>query len=500
MLSGPFATIVGIVVFFWLTPYIRYKLGNQYNGLWWSIMAFVAYLGLINSIGTSGIIKYVAECRATADDDKLKSIISTSLLQYFCHAALVLVGGGVMYYLAGRIWSPSDTINVAQVRGAFAVMTLGLALSTPFACIHAIICGLQRQDFVNFLGLLSLLLRTAAIVLVLNHGLGLVALAVCAAAVPLLRGIAAVIFLRSISPLRFSWACCHWHLMKELLRFGWFNLVITASDVVNKRIEVIAALISPSAVTVYGLGQRLFQRILDLTTSAVSALMPVASEISILSGRERSRKTRELFTRGSRFSAVLILPMLVFLLVFGHEFIAVWQGPDYADYHQSFIIFAILVGSHILAFNQQIGGQMLLGFAAIRFPAYVGLTMACLNLGLSIVLAFRYGIVGVALGTAVRAVLRRLIMQFYYRKVFQISLSRYYWDVWSRLAPMTGFFALALTVLKRFYIPTGMVGFLVLGGFGVLAFWMLSYWTLDAYEREVVAQIARKLVRRPRQL
>ena len=496
LISGLGGVAANAVLFLFVTPYVIGKLSSDGNGLWWLIGTFGAYLGLIYSCVSTPLVKYAAEYRARGQRDRLQCVANSALVLYCVLGGVALVAGTAIYAFAGSIPAIRDSSNPLEVQLALGVLLVGTVVGVPFTTVNALIAGLQRYDFLNLSAFVKSLIRAGGIVWLLGRGHGLVAMAGWAFVVDVAGNGAAVIFLRRIESIALSWRSCSWREMKSLLRFGRFSMLGSVSNVVFDHTDyiVVGAFVSAAAVTVYGLGLRLIQQLTKVSEGAMKVLMPVASEISVLEGRQRRRKLEELFVRGSRFSTILTLPWILFLLVWGREFIGIWQGTSYApgNVELTYWVFVILAVSQIAVISQHIGGQMLIGLGKLRFPVYLSVGSAVMNVVLSIALVGPYGVLGVAMGTAVPLVIRRVILQFYYRTVFEVSMRRYYWQVWSRLAPLGVALGVSLLVQKWVFSPSGLPAILVLAAVNVVAFYALSYWSLDAYEREVLGKILRK--------
>ena len=483
-----------VTVFIFVTPYIRKMLEDIGTGYWWFAAGVAGYLTFLYALSSPGITKYVAEYRAREDSAGLRTTISTGLWLHIVLMAVVLLFGGLAYRLATMtdVVRHSPDVKVAQLTLALVILTV--IVNTPFVAISAVIRGLQRYDFLNILEVVAPTLRAAATVLLLYLGHGLIAVALCNLAVSLLSNRAVIAFAARQKEFMVVRDAFDWHTAKKIVCFGGPNFVSVLSNLFGLRSDgiVIATMISTPAVVVFGLGQRLFLQVLELV-SAVNVLMPVASEISILDPTRRRRKIEELFVRGSRFGGILSLPIVIFLLIMGHDFIRLWQGPTYEYARSSYLVLIIILVPGALTMIQLVAWPIAQGLSIHRFQAYLALTLALVNLGLSLILARPYGIIGVAWGTAIPELIKRVILQFHFKKAFDISMMRYYWNVLSRLAPLACIYTGVLFLQQGFFHSAGKGAFFLAAVGNVLAFWLASYFVLDAYERKVVGQIFRRL-------
>lgn len=502
MATGWLPVITDLAVMFFLVPYQLDKLGVALVGVWALINRLTNYLILTQGSAGGAITKYVAEHNRRGDRNMLRCVISTGITEYLFLALIAALAGAVICFIADKIPGlHAPDVAFSRNRLALGIMVLALVVNLPFLGIRAAIAGFQRYDFLNLLTFITTIVRALATVVVLALGHQLIAIAICFFTVSLLGNLAAVCFLRTINPVALSLRHCKWSVMKTMFTFGFFSLVAALAATIFHRTDAIvigAALVPASAaiyVYVYERGIYLLDNIRSIYRPIVTILMPVASEYAALPAQQRREKIQELFTRGSRFPVVLTLPLILFLIIFGREFLSLWLGPKFPYARESHIIFVILAVPHIFALSYQAGAHMLVGLARHRVPGYLFMAAAAMNLALSIVFVRYWGIFGVALGTAVPEIILNCIMHFYYKNVFDISMSRYYWNVWSRIIPL----ALALTALMLFqkqYAPTfSLPQLLLVAAVDGLLFWLASYWVLDTYERHVLRQILKRVFR-----
>jgi O-antigen/teichoic acid export membrane protein len=122
---------------------------------------------------------------------------------------------------------------------------------------------------------------------------------------------------------------------------------------------------------------------------------PMSSQLYTIGDLLQLQRT---LVAGNRTCALITFPLCVILIVLGKPIIELWVG---ARYLSSYPILLILVIPRGLYLAQSASTKMLLGMGKHRWLALVLLMEGVMNLGLSIVLARRFGLTGVALGTAI---------------------------------------------------------------------------------------------------
>lgn len=189
------------------------------------------------------------------------------------------------------------------------------------------------------------------------------------------------------------------HGLPKLLRFGgWVSVSQLVSPLLVYLDRVlIASFLSLAAVTLYTVPYEAMTRLRIIPSSLVTTLYPAFSERG-MDGHEA--KLHRLYEGSLRYLLILMLPGVLFLLVFGTDLLSLWMGSQFAQ--QTATILQILsVGALTNAiayvpYNalQALGRPDLTGkFHALELPFYV---LLC------IVLISRWGIAGAALASTIR--------------------------------------------------------------------------------------------------
>jgi O-antigen/teichoic acid export membrane protein len=96
------------------------------------------------------------------------------------------------------------------------------------------------------------------------------------------------------------------------------------------------------------------------------------------------------------------------IALLAEPFISLWIGPEYSD---AALPLAILLAGVVFDLAQTPSSSLLFAADRHRFLAGITLVEAIANLCLSLVLIHYYGIIGVALGTAIPLILLRCLVQ-----------------------------------------------------------------------------------------
>jgi O-antigen/teichoic acid export membrane protein len=133
----------------------------------------------------------------------------------------------------------------------------------------------------------------------------------------------------------------------------------------------------------------------SLVYSATWVLSPTASEMET---RGEQDKLHAMMIAGSRYSVLLSWPVLLGLVIFGSNLLTTWVGDRYAGAANLLTILAVPT---LLSLPQSSTSAVLFGVSRHRGAMMLSLLNAVLNLVLSLLWVKPFGLVGVAMGTAV---------------------------------------------------------------------------------------------------
>jgi O-antigen/teichoic acid export membrane protein len=185
--------------------------------------------------------------------------------------------------------------------------------------------------------------------------------------------------------------------LAEITRFSAFMLLLDLSHKVNYWGDtlVIGAVLNTTAVAVWTVAHRLSEMALRLTNRLSEALFPVIVDSATLGNVDRLRRV---LLQGTRISLAMVLPSAAGLALLAKPLVLLWVGPSFGE---SIVIVQILAAVVVCRVGSSTARRLLQGAGDHELLAYTNVTVAVINVFLSIMLAQRMALVGVALGTLV---------------------------------------------------------------------------------------------------
>ena len=209
---------------------------------------------------------------------------------------------------------------------------------------------------------------------------------------------------------------------RSLFSFGIYAFITSIADKLRfgKDDLVLAAFASLSVVTHYTIAVR----VADYLLQALGSLLGIMTPIFARSFAERTHdRLREQFLSASRVGALLGCCAGGACIVFGRPFIELWMGPAYLD---AYIPLVLLVFAMTIDAMQIPTVNALFAVAKHRFFAWMTAADGIVNVLLSILLVRHYGMVGVAMGTAIPMIITKLVVQpWYVTRALGIDLGVY---------------------------------------------------------------------------
>ena len=403
VLSNWVAMALSVAATFVTTPIVVGALQKERYGVWSFLNGLLVYSDLLYLGLGAAVIKGVAAFRARSDQQGLNRVSSVvvsiyTVLGLLCLGTLI----GVSVVLPRLFATPLSADTQASARYACVLLGGQLLFSFVGSGFSGILYGLDRFDLVNAIRLFSITGRTVAIVTLVGNGNPLVMLACIASATAAFEMAGAMVLafrtdralvIRPVVPQRNELAA--------LYSFGLQSFALIFATTLSGYTDttVIGVMLGAASVAVYALPMQLVEYVRVAASGASGVLLP---RLTVAAERGDIDRLRNAYVRTVRSVAFLSVFLATHVIALGPAFLTLWVGADFGN--NAYWVIACLslaVIFHIVAVIIPSGFYQAMGL--LRVPALVLLAEAVANLVLSVLFARQFGIVGVALGTLVPA-------------------------------------------------------------------------------------------------
>jgi len=447
---------VQVVVGFFLTPFVILSLGETRYGVWTLVVGLTGYYGLLDLGVASGMTQYLTRYVAAKDIDKLNTSASTGFVALSCIGFLVFVGSLIIALSASWLFR-IQAASPVEVTWVLAITGTSVAMQFMFFTYSAVFTAVQRFDLSNAIGISTRILSAVATVICLKAGYGLVGLSLVVAGTNLLDYLIRWrVALRLLPAMKISLKLVNRESFREVMTFGTWNFVTASSDRLISYTDglVIAAFMPVAAVAPFAIAANLRSYFDEIFVRIEFVFFPAVTE---LDARGDQAGLRQVYLVSSKFmllGSIFLGSIGIFL---ARDFFRLWIGSSFAEPmgHPSVatIFYLLLVGS-MISVAQRIGYQVLLGTRRVKLLALLFAAEGTCNLVISLALVPSYGLIGVALGTLIPALLfQGFVQPLFVCQSLQISLSTYCQQVLMRPALLMATLA-PLFVLARPLFPS----------------------------------------------
>jgi len=447
-----FGRFWGFLVAFIVTPYVISRLGLERFGIWAIVGAVTGYFGLLDLGIGSAFVKYIAQFYSRREYGKVNELISTGMVFYALFSAAILI---LSFACINPVFSffriPPG--SWAETRFVFIISMLTFCVTSTFSGYAAVVSGLQRMDIQNILAFFFSLLYVMGTVIFLEIGWGLRGLVVNNAIVAVLVvAVNAVIARRLLPELAFSLKAINRRMFQELLGFGVRIQIARLESVFTFQADklIIGHFFAMGMVSMYQLGSSVVMKAREVPLMLVSALLPAVSEMD---ANHDTGRLRELYQRGTKYLALVVMPLLVFLFVNAGAVMFAWMGLGYSS---SAVIIRILCPCYLINVMTGVASAVAVGSGRPGLLTRAALAQFCGNVILSIFLVRVIGYTGVAVATLVTLSLSSLWFMWMVNRFLGIRLVPFFRA--TVLVPLAGSLAVNF-LIDSFNRLTGMYSF-----------------------------------------
>jgi O-antigen/teichoic acid export membrane protein len=398
--SNLFLLVVNIAVTFVMAPIYLKNMGHYDYGLREMLLTFVGYMGMLSIGMRPTICRFASLHNAQNDRDALLTVYVSSLFFMGLLGMFLAVFFWVWAAIYPELLSPEDiTNNVTKYRLFLLIIGVHLIFSFPKGVMDSYLEGLQRYYLKNMINMLFTLCIAIIcyIFITPENALLLLTSLVAIQDVFKLLIFAAILSRPAMGNMtpqigRFSGSK-----LKEMLLFGSKTFIQGASGKIESASDrlVIGTIIGPTAVPLYTIPERLVIYLKSITMNLTHAFMPY---FSALHARSRQGQIQNTYLMASKMVVGLLVAMALCLCVIGGPFIDVWM-PGQFNIRQVDMIIVLLTLYITIPYLNPFASRYLTAIGKHAIYAKIAPFAAFANLGVSIWLVFKVGVVGAALGS-----------------------------------------------------------------------------------------------------
>jgi O-antigen/teichoic acid export membrane protein len=479
-----FITITG----FAYTAFIVHRMSHGRFGILVLTSSLISYSNVLDlGIGVT-VQKMVAERAHAGPSDEITTIVRNAVTMFALTGVVVfgiLIGiepfVGVMFKVSGA--------DLHLFRVALAIAALGIGISFPSAIYTAVHQAHGDYRYLNVLGICSQAIQVAVGMTLLLEGFDVVALVALATALNVGVFLMKVRHSRTRFGVTVRKGKASWPVTRQMFSTSvWVFLMNLATHLIFSTDNfVVGAVLGTAAVASY-----------QVALGPASSLQVAGNQFDVVSltaaaslrAQEAMDDLRRLLLEATRVVAAVTMPGVVIFAVWGRELLRLWVGRSFVGSYWTLVWLSL---GYLFATFTGAASQVVLAVNRFKVIALVSLGEATTNLVLSVVLAKRLGIVGVALGTTIPLTVMAFGVYLPYAcRVIELPYSR----LLRRLALPVAVNAIAFGILKLTaggqHLFSNLI-VLVAASLVVFAVCFSASFLLDPHERSTYVDMIRQL-------
>ena len=414
---------VRVILVFLVNPFIIHTLGNDQYGVWILIISILNYVTILDLGIKQALLRFVSKYLGLGDMEKVNAMLSTAFFIYGIIGLVVIAATFVLSFFVFD-WLKIPEQYLFEGRMALLIMGLNCALNFVMISKGDSLGALHRYDIVYGLMIFEDVFRTAAILILLNMGYGLVAFALAFFVFSQLKLLLGAVFQKKLFPdIRVRFKPATKEVAGEFLKYGFISFLISFAwlFISNTDNVLIGYFLDTASVTKYAIAAG-FIVYLRAFIHAVS--FPLRPVISHYETTDKLGNIKFIYTRGIKYFSFLTFIVGGVTINFADYLILLWMGPGYET---SALMLKILILPAAIFLPQAIAVSVMYGVDKHRNLLYIIIVEGLSNLILSILLVGKYGMTGIALGTAIpQVIIYLLVVPVVIRSILKIDLGQYY--------------------------------------------------------------------------
>lgn len=486
--TGAFLSYVSIVlnnvIGLLYIPFMLRMMGQTEYGLYSLVASVVAYLTILDLGFGNAIIRYTAKFRAEKKVHRQYEMFGMFVVLYSVLGAIAfLIGLGLYFRVDSLFGVTMNAGELGKIRIMMLLMTFNIAVTFPFSIFGSIITAYEDFIFQKLVNIARIILNPLVMCVMLVMGYRAVGMVVVTTVFNLLTLLINWWYCKHKIGIRVEIGRFDWLFLREVAVYSFWIFLNAIMDRIywSSGQFVLGVYAGAKAVAVYAVAISLQNIYMSFSTAISGVFLPKVTAMVVQDGNEKA--VSDLFIRTGRIQYIVMAFILVGFILFGKAFILLWAGSGYGQAYPITLLFFVPLTIPLI---QNLGITILQARNQMRFRSVSYVVIALLSLGLSVVLAQKYGGIGCAVSVALALIVGQvIIMNIYYFKKVGIDIP-FFWKEIGKMSVvpfvigLAGYFVLSGVKLDTVFSLGA--GIIVFSAVYLPSFWFLS---MNGAEREL---------------
>jgi O-antigen/teichoic acid export membrane protein len=389
--------LLSMMVSLLLPPFLVHRMAPTEYSAWVLILQLSAYVTFLDFGVQTAIGKFVAEYDAVGDRNAARQMVSSafSLLSIASMIGCIVVL--VLTYKVPQLFHQMPPFLFHEVRVGLLCIGLSVCFMLPFSVFMTTFTGLQEYGFPTvFISASRILSALCLAAVVFLHG-SILQMAWMMAAFNLATAFAQVIGWKQYASDRVPFTLFYFdrQCLRRLFEYcGVLSIWTMGGLLISGLDTAIVGHFDYANTGYYAVAGSATNFMLLLSGNMLSPLLPA---ISSLQTQRTPEQIGDLLVRATRIGVTTLMVFGLPLLLGGYPLLTLWLGSAYAA--KSVLFLEILVVGNIFRQFSFPYALFIVATGKQRYATVAPVAESIVNVILSVLLARRYGAIGVAVGT-----------------------------------------------------------------------------------------------------
>lgn len=425
------ALALNIILGLIYTPWMKDKIGIDNHGLYTLATSLISIFMLDFGLG-SAISRYVSKYRAEGNLEKANNIIGVIYKLYFAIDGIIVAVLFTLYFFIGSIYQGLTPEQIEQFKVLYLIVAGFNVISFPFSPLNGILNAYEKFIQLKICDLISKVTTVLFVVIALCFSSSVVWVVMANAISGILVIAIKWIIVKTSVPAKPNFKAGGKELYKTLLSFTVWTTIVSimqrfthsfAPSVLGITADAVEIGLYTPAVVIEGYYYTIATAVNGLFLPRVSKYIADKKEENIAS----------LMIKVGKYQLLVLGLIYVGFVCVGKSFMVEWMNGS--EYEKSYYCAMIILFPTLITSTQQIANTTVIAKKLVKYNALCMLVTGTLGLGISFLLSYYIGALGVCIGTAFTAIANAIFMNFVYHKKAGINMINFYKKCYLRAIP-----------------------------------------------------------------
>lgn len=495
---GYIALALSVVSGLVFTPWLINELGSSDYALYTLSNSIITFFAADIGISTA-VNSFISNYRAKGDKEG-----ETAAMAAFNRIALAIdvilfVIFAILYFCVELIYQGLTPDEIASLKNVYIILAAYSLISFAGIGLNGVVSAYEEFVFAKLLDMCSRLLYIAFTIIAIYSGFGLYGLVAANSISNLLILITKYVYIKSRLKVKGDpFGEVDKQLTIKILKFMAWSAVLSVSyRFVFTITPSILGIVSDSTnITYFSLVSSIEGYIYTFGAVMSGLFLPKINRM--MEGENFKENIERLAIKIGKIQLSIVSLVIIGFACVGQEFILWWMDGE-TEYIVSYYGIILVTIYQIISIPEVIfNNAMYSTHTGIKHLAYSSIAKAIVNLGLSFLFSWLWGVMGACLSICIARFVDLAILNYYYRKDLNINLKRFFYETYTRFIP--AFIAsLVVGLLIHFFFGHSYLTRLLVGAVAITFVYVLTLLPcLTKIDKIQIDRMLQKIKKSPR--